>query len=136
MTLISSCIPWKHQNNSWFSGVFRGYRKRSVAWNKLSGWDFTGCYSEEHTNVQSFHNSIQPTLNLSDRSKQFPFCEKLFLRLYEWISPRPVSSTKNTNRLFHCSANKRLKSTNKTGYKYVKPLSVLKSPKLKPLSKN
>ena len=33
MPLISFDIPWKHQKNLWFSDVFRGYQKRSVAWN-------------------------------------------------------------------------------------------------------
>ena len=34
--LISFYTPWKHKKTRGFSDVFRGYRKRLVAWNGLS----------------------------------------------------------------------------------------------------
>ena len=33
MPLISFDTPWKHQKTSGFSDVFKGYQKKSVAWN-------------------------------------------------------------------------------------------------------
>ena len=35
MSLISFDTPLKTLENLWFSDVFRGYQKRSVAWNRL-----------------------------------------------------------------------------------------------------
>ena len=35
MPLVSFDTPWKHQKTFVFSDVFRGYRKRPVAWNGL-----------------------------------------------------------------------------------------------------
>ena len=57
-------IPPKKSEKLWFSDVFRGYRKRPVAWNRLAGvkypgwrfilnkicdesWDYSGKYKKQ-----------------------------------------------------------------------------------------
>ena len=38
------CYPLKTSENYWFSDVFRGYRKRPLAWNRLTFKLFVGIY--------------------------------------------------------------------------------------------
>ena len=35
-SIFSFCIPWKRQKTRGFSDVFRGYRQRTLAWNRLT----------------------------------------------------------------------------------------------------
>ena len=59
MPLVSFDTPWKHQKNQRFSNVFRGYRKRPVAWNGLTRLRL----GLSHLREQKFKNNFQDTLN-------------------------------------------------------------------------
>ena len=91
--LISSCIPLKQQNNSWFSCVFRGYRKRPVTWTKLSGWNFTGSYSEEFnsTSLSTIRYGLPETSLIVPNSSHFArnyfwdFMNEFLQGLFLWL---------------------------------------------------
>ena len=85
--------PLKTSENIWFSDVFRGYRKRPVAWNRLRSKNkyFTKSWLPERclSNVQFFLKKLKNTRRYQWRL----FWSPTFLLNNEWLS------NNNTNQM-------------------------------------
>ena len=95
MSLVSFHTPWKHEK-SWFSDVFRSYRKRPMAWNRLIQLQFKWKWKYLQKILTQFRpNKVLLWICIG-------FCKRLFRRLpIDWDYFGPSLNTTERVRCFH-----------------------------------